>query len=62
MRPKNFPGRKQSRRKVAYEALETRWKGHAENEIPFSAKKEMSSLKDLLSKGSMIGIRSKKPK
>lgn len=59
MKPKNFPGRKQARRKHVYEQLIARW---GKDNIPFGAKQEFDSLTSSLSNGTILEVRTKKSK
>ena len=57
MKQKNFPNRKQRRRKAAYTRLTERWK---DGTMPFSAKSEMDSLNSSLAEGNLLNQKSKK--
>lgn len=57
MKQKNFPNRKQRRRKTAYERLLERWKNAT---MSFSAKSESDSLNKSLAKGDLSSQKSKK--
>lgn len=57
MKQKNFPNKKQRRRKAAYERLLERWK---DGTMSFSAKNESASLSKSLAKGDLNNQKSKK--
>lgn len=57
MKQKNFPNKKQRKRKAAYERLLERWKNDT---MSFSAEDEKVSLERALAKGDLSGQRSKK--
>lgn len=57
MKKKNFPNRKQRRRKSAYERLLKNWK---KDTMSLTAKDESDSLDKSLAKGDLRGQRSKK--